>query len=79
MHILNYLFVILWPLTNITVALALLITMRWKHFSINTLPCTIAIFHQCICPYVLGDRLQGRLARRNHLRQQPPPCGKLLW
>lgn len=44
MHILNYLFVILWPLINITVALALLITMRWKYFSINTLLCTIAIF-----------------------------------
>ncbi|HAU4899155.1 TPA: hypothetical protein F3L05_15870 [Aeromonas hydrophila] len=44
MHILNYLFVILWPLINITVALVLLITMRWKYFSINTLLCTVAIF-----------------------------------
>ena len=44
MHIINYLFVILWPLINITVALVLLITMRWKYFSINTLLCTVAIF-----------------------------------
>lgn len=44
MHILNYLFVILWPLINITVALILLITMRWKYFSINTFLCTVAIF-----------------------------------
>lgn len=44
MHIMNYLFLLLWPLINIVAALALLVTMRWKYFFINTILCVIAIF-----------------------------------
>jgi hypothetical protein len=42
-HIMNYFFIILWPLINIVATLTLLVTMRWKYFSINTILCVIAI------------------------------------
>lgn len=52
-HIMNYLFIILWPLINIVAALALLVTMRWKYFSINTMFCVIAILLSMYLPLYL--------------------------
>lgn len=55
-HIMNYLFIIFWPLINIVAALALLVTMRWRYFSINTMFCVIAILSSIYLPLYLRQQ-----------------------
>lgn len=49
-HIVNYLFILLWPSINIAVSLMLLVTRRWRCFFKNTLLCTISIFYPMYLP-----------------------------
>lgn len=43
-HIVNYLFILLWSSINITASLTLFVTRQWMCFFKNTLLCTVSIF-----------------------------------